>query len=73
MKTDNEVMFIEPATVTVTQTANPDYQFNDSRFLRIQAESFCATVVSEVSTISPFLINFARLLKRAQTLNGDIC
>lgn len=37
---DNEVLFIEPATGQITRTVKLDYQLNDIRFLRKQAESF---------------------------------
>lgn len=37
---DNRVLFIEPATGTITRTVKLDYQLNDIRFLRKQAESF---------------------------------
>lgn len=40
VNTDNEVMFIEPATGTIAKTVKLDYQLNDIRFLRKQAESF---------------------------------
>jgi hypothetical protein len=37
---DNRVLFIEPATGTIARTVKLDYQLNDIRFLRKQAESF---------------------------------
>lgn len=37
---DNEVLFIEPETGTIAKTVKLDYQLNDIRFLRKQAESF---------------------------------
>jgi len=37
---DNRVLFIEPATGTITRTVKLDYQLNDIRFLRKQVESF---------------------------------
>lgn len=37
---DNRVLFIEPATGTITRTVKLDYQLNDIRFLRKQTESF---------------------------------
>lgn len=40
VNSDNEVIFIEPATGIIANKVKLDYQLNDIRFLRKQAESF---------------------------------